>query len=180
MPRRVIKRYLPTLQHLKDRGRIGVFGKLLDDPFLFHLNRRSVAGAAAIGVFTAFLPIPMQMVVAAALAIVVRVNLILAVVVVWISNPFTMGPMLYAGYQTGALFTGQRIEQEPFEWRLEWFWDNFAQVWQPLILGSVLLGLLAGGASYLVVHLLWRAYVYRQLAHRARRALRDKRMPPRH
>lgn len=163
MPRRLIRRYLPNLKDLRDQGRLGIFGKLLDDPFLLHLNRRSVAGGVGLGVFTAFLPIPMQMVVAAALAIVIRVNLLVSVVTVWISNPVTMGPLWYFGYRVGARILGTEIERKPFEVSLAWVWDNIAQIWAPLILGCVVVGLIGGTLGYFLVHGVWRVYLYRHL-----------------
>ncbi len=172
MPRRVLKQYLPDFQKIRERGRFGFFGRLLEDPFLLHLNRRSVAGGVAVGLFVAFLPIPMQMVAAAGVAVLVRVNLLLSVMLVWVSNPFTMPPMLYASYRLGARITGTNIERRPFELKLEWFWDNLAQTWQPLLLGSVLLGLLTAAIGYLLVLLAWRLYVYRHLQLRGQRLSR--------
>ncbi len=177
MPRRWLRRYLPDLQSIRERGRIGFFGHLLEDPFLLHLNRRSVAGGVAVGLFVCMLPIPMQMVVAAGVAILVRVNLLISVALVWVSNPFTMPPMLYASYKLGAKIMGANIQRKPFELRVEWFWDNLAQIWQPLLLGSVIIGLLAAAVGYLLAHLAWRFYVYRHLQLRSKRYPHNGRHP---
>lgn len=169
--RRWLRGRLPSLQQLKTQGRFGFLGRLLDDPFLFHLNRRSTAGGIAVGVFVAFLPIPMQMLLAALIAIVIRVNLILAVVLVWVSNPLTIGPMLYASYRTGAFLMGQELEEIPYENALQWFLDNLHQAWQPTLLGSAFLGAIAAGVIYLAVRLLWTRAIHRERHERRRRRL---------
>jgi len=67
---------------------------LFDDPVLWHLNRRSVAGAVAVGLFVGWLPLPGQMLVAAMLAALVRVHVPLSVVMVWFTNPLTVAPLV--------------------------------------------------------------------------------------
>ncbi|MBK5936853.1 MAG: DUF2062 domain-containing protein [Halorhodospira halophila] len=173
--RRWLKGTLPDLQRLKQQGRFGFLGRLLEDPFLFHLNRRSTAGGVAIGVFVAFLPIPLQMLLAAVIAILVRVNLILAVILVWVSNPLTMGPMIYASYRTGAWLLGAEFEQFDYDNTVQWFLGNLNQAWQPVLTGSLVLGALAGVITYIAVLLIWRYAVHRErnqrrirIAHRRR------------
>ncbi|ABM62025.1 DUF2062 domain-containing protein [Halorhodospira halophila] len=160
--RRWLKGALPDLQRLKHQGRFAFLGRLLEDPFLFHLNRRSTAGGVAIGVFVAFLPIPLQMLLAAVIAILVRVNLILAVILVWVSNPLTMGPMIYASYRTGAWLLGVEFEPIDYDNAFQWFLGNLHQAWQPVVTGSLVLGVIAGGLTYIAVLLTWRYAVHRE------------------
>lgn len=149
-----------------------MFGQRLQDPNLWHLTRRSLAGGLATGLFTAFMPIPFQMILAATAAILLRVNLPIAVVAVWISNPLTMAPMLYFQYQLGSLFLGERIRTWAFEPTLAWFWREVGHTWLPLLLGSVICGVLAAVAGYGLIHLLWRINVRQRL--RARRQRRSR------
>ena len=69
MPRKLFRKYLPTAERLREIRSLGGMGQLFTDPNLWHLNRRSLSGAAFIGIFCAFMPIPLQMVVAAILAL---------------------------------------------------------------------------------------------------------------
>ena len=61
MPRKLIKRFLPDHQKIKQNRAINMFGTLLHDANLWHLNRKSARGAFAIGLFNAFIPVPFQM-----------------------------------------------------------------------------------------------------------------------
>lgn len=143
-----------------------MFGRLLHDPNLWHLNRRSVAGGLAIGLFMAFMPMPFQMLPAAALAILLRVNLPMALASVWVSNPLTMAPMLYFQYRLGMMVLGERLRESMFEPTLQWFWMELSRIWQPLLLGSVLCGLLTALAGYGFIHLIWRMNIRRHLRRR--------------
>jgi len=76
MPKKFIKRYLPDHEKIRNHKSLNkIFGTLLHDPNLLHLNRRSVSGAMAVGLFLAFVPLPIQMGLAAGIAILIRVNL---------------------------------------------------------------------------------------------------------
>lgn len=108
MPKHLIRRYLPTPEQIEQIPFMRRFAPHLTDPRVWHLNRHTVAGAVYWGLFCAFLPIPLQMIPAALGAIYFRVNLPLSIALVWLSNPFTMVPILYIAYLIGAL-----ILQEP-------------------------------------------------------------------
>ncbi len=170
MPKRFIKRYLPDHRRIREHKHLRVFGTRLHDPNLWHLNRRSVAGAFAVGLFCAFLPIPMQMVVAAAAAIVFRVNLPVSVVLVWITNPLTMAPIFYFAYRLGAWVIGQPSQVVPAGFSFEQLLDGLGAVWFPLLLGCFLLGSVSAVVGYFGVRGLWRLYVIRQWRRKRRRS----------
>ena len=54
MPRKLLRRFLPSAHELRKEGQLRLFGELLHNPNLWHLNRNSVAGAVSIGLFMAF------------------------------------------------------------------------------------------------------------------------------
>ncbi len=178
MPRRIIRRYLPDFSKLRESRGLRLLGGLLDDPYLLHLNRRSVAGGTAVGLFVAFIPLPMQMPIAALIAMGLRVNLILSVALVWVSNPLTMAPMFYIGYLVGTWMIGPPVFHTGFEPTLGWFWAEIGAIWQPLYVGCLIVGAVVALAAYGLVNMLWRLYVIRALTRRRRRR-RAKRLTQR-
>ena len=102
MPKKLLKRWVPDHGKVRDHKSLRMFGDRLHDPNLWHFNRRSVAGGLALGVFVAFIPLPIQMLLAAALSLLLRVNLPLAVAAVWITNPLTMPPIFFICYKVGS------------------------------------------------------------------------------
>ena len=57
MPRRLFKRYMPDPEQIRNHRSLRFLGKLLHEPNLWHLNRRSVSRAMAMGLFAAFVPL---------------------------------------------------------------------------------------------------------------------------
>jgi len=171
MPKRMFKKYLPSPEKIRQNRSLGFLGALLSDPNLWHINRRSLAGAAFIGIFSSLVPIPMQMVLAAILAIRFRCNLPLSVVLVWFTNPLTMVPVFYFTYRVGAWILSMPIvppKHVSFAWLIEQM--------LPLWLGSILSGLVLGGLSWLAVKLIWRLAIIRSWSVRKnqRRQMNEK------
>jgi uncharacterized protein (DUF2062 family) len=177
MPRHLFKRYTPDHHRIRNHRHLKVFGALLHDPNLWHLNRRSVSGAFAIGLFWAVIPIPLQMLAAAASAIVVRVNLPISVALVWLTNPLTMPPVFYCCYLVGTWILGERPHVEQFKLSLDWIRDSIGQIWQPLLLGSVLVGLLLAALGFLGIRTFWRWHVIHK--YRKRHPEKDQSLPSR-
>lgn len=93
MAARWYKRYLPTKDWVRKQRILGPLRHRLLDEDLWHLHRRSLSGAFFVGLFCAWLPIPMQTLVAAVIALAGRVHLPISVGLVFVTNPITMGPM---------------------------------------------------------------------------------------
>lgn len=162
MPRRIIKRYLPDHGKFREHPHLRRFGARLQDGNLWHLNRRSVSGGVALGLFCALLPLPLQMLIAGGLAIWLRVNLPISVALVWITNPLTMGPIWYVSYLIGAWLMGLPARDIHVELSLHSLLTTMHGVWKPLALGSVVLGTLLALLGFLLVRLSWRLYVLQQ------------------
>lgn len=173
MPRRWLRKYLPDHATLREHPRLSRLGHRLHDPNLWHLNRRSVAGGFAAGLFMAWVPVPFQMLLAATAAVLLRVNLPLAVVTVWITNPLTMPPLFWLAYKVGTHLLGSDVEHFTFE--ISWWWlrEELALVWRPFLLGCAVMGAASAAVGYGAARGLWRWWVVRK--HRSRQARASRR-----
>ncbi len=169
MPRHLIKRYMPEPSALKQHRHLRHLGALLHDENLWHLNRRSVAGAVAAGLFWAMIPIPAQMVAAALSAIVFRINLPISVALVWLTNPLTMPPVFYFNYLLGTWLLGTPQDVGEFHLSIEWITSELDAIWKPLYFGSLVLGTLLAGIGYGAMRLFWRWHVLKRFRTRAER-----------
>lgn len=175
MAKKFFQKWIPHPSKIKDDATLKYLGAWLHTPNLWHLNRRSVAGAFAVGLFTAFIPMFMQMLIAAVLAIIFRVNLPISVALVWLTNPLTFAPMFYAAYRIGAFMLGIDAPYTDFQVSLAWITTMLGKVWPPLLLGSLTLAAISATIGYFTIQFLWRWWVMRAWHKRCeRRKLRLK------
>ncbi len=175
MPKKFIKRYMPDHEKIRNNKQLNkVFGTLLHDPNLLHLNRRSVSTAFFVGLFMAFVPLPTQMVMATAIAIIVRCNLPIAVGLVWITNPVTMPPIFYFAYKVGAWVLGTPEREFTFNLSWKWLGTELAAIWQPFLLGCAISGLVFGALGYGLIRLLWRLHIVHTLKERKKKRALNK------
>lgn len=170
MPRKWLKRIMPDHKVMREHPHLQRFGERLTEPKLWHLNRRSASGAVALGLFVGFMPILGQMFIAAALAIVFRVNLPLSVMGVWITNPLTIAPMYYFAYTVGAWLMNIPAGEHAFTMSWQWFTHEFIAIWQPLLLGSLVCGIVSALLGILFVRFIWRLMVIRSWLKRRKKS----------
>jgi uncharacterized protein (DUF2062 family) len=156
VPRRFLKRRLPDMHSLLADRRLRWFGLGLKDSDLFHLNRRSVSMAFFVGIFTAFIPAPGQLLIAGFLALLARCNLPIALALVFISNPVTVPPLTLLCYRVGALLLGKTGTVPRFEFTWEWLTTQGLHLVPTLLMGCAVVGLSSGLLGYLAVRWLWR------------------------
>ena len=182
MPRKYFRKYLPTHASIHEHRWLGRFAGFLHHPNLWHLNRRSVAGGFALGLFAGLVPGPLQMLTALLLAIPLHVNLPVALVTTLYTNPLTIVPLYVLAYEFGSLLiggTGQTVSVPDFEmdWlhvfdstRALFFW--MLSLGKPLAVGLLALALTLALVGYFAVKLAWRLHV--MLVWRARRIRRER------
>lgn len=169
MPRRLLKRLMPKPEFVRNHPSLRFLGQRLHDPNLWHLNRYAVALAFFIGFFAACIPLPSQMIIAALLAIWWRANLPISVALVWLTNPITMPPVLYIEYRVGAWILHRPPNALRFEPSLEWLRGQIGHIWEPLVVGSLICGLVSGLLAGFLVRALWRLQVALRWRARQRR-----------
>jgi len=181
MPRKYFRKYLPSHESVRNHKHLGKLGRFLHHHNLWHLNRHSVSGGVAVGMFCGLIPGPLQMLGAALIAIPLRVNLPVALITTLYTNPFTIVPLYLFAYWIGSLVTGNgdaMIAPPEFSWTeigesiralADW---SFA-LGKPLAIGLVLLAASLAALGWVAVHVAWRAWVMIQW--RRRRRLRRAR-----
>jgi len=159
MPKHLIKRYTPDPKTVREHKHLRIFACFLEDPNLFHMNRRSVSGAFAAGLFWAMIPMPVQMVAATLTAIIIRINLPIAVALVWLSNPVTMPAIFYFNYLIGTWILGNPPDVGEFQLSVDWIGNQLGVIWLPLYFGSLVVGIVSGLIGYLVIRGYWRWHI---------------------
>ena len=173
MRRSRLRQYLPEPEAVLAKPWAAPFRPWLGHPNLWHLNRRSVPCAVAIGLFCGLIPGPFQMAGALVCAIPFRANIPLAMAVTLYTNPLTIVPIYILAYSYGRLLVGDGGAgftplQSP--WSLQELWSWAQTLGKPLAVGLVALAVTLAVVGYCVTRLAWRAYVVGAWRRRYRRA----------
>jgi hypothetical protein len=159
MPRRFFRKFAFKRHQLSEQWFMTPFRHLLHDHRLWAIRRRTVVPAVAIGIFIAFLPTPGHTLMGVLLALAFRVNIPVAALATWVSNPVTMGPMYYFAYRLGRYLLRTPLQEFQFEMSWDWVTHTFLTIWQPMLLGCFILGVLAAVTSYITLDLFWRSSI---------------------
>lgn len=173
--RKFLHRFLPHHESVKSNRWLKPFGSWLHQPNLWHLHRRSVAGGVAVGLFCGLIPGPLQMIGAALLAVLFRVNLPVALFTTLYTNPFTIVPLYVLAYELGCLVSGASSERvitqfPELSWQFGEMLHWLTQMGKPLLIGLPLLAAALAVIGYALVRLIWRLLVVRKWRARRRAA----------
>ena len=155
MLRNLLNRVLPARARLREQWFLRPFNALLHDPALWATHRKNVLKAFAVGLFAGFLPIPGQTVLATLVALWLRVNLPVTVLASWVANPVTMGPIYYGCYRVGSWLLDRQPGGFPEAVTFAWLWSEIGRVWQPLLLGCLVVGTLVTALSVVLLNQVW-------------------------
>ncbi|MBI5860752.1 MAG: DUF2062 domain-containing protein [Rhodocyclales bacterium] len=176
--RHFLKRFLPSHEAIRGNRWFAPFAGTLLHPSLWHLNRRSAAGAVAAGLFCGLIPGPLQMLGAAICAVVFRINLPLALAFTLYTNPLTIVPLYLLAFELGKLTLGAEnggfsAPPEMSAGLSSWISaliDWMAGLGAPLALGLLLLASLLASIGYITTRVVWRIHLVR--AWRRRKSVR--------
>jgi uncharacterized protein (DUF2062 family) len=173
--RKFFRKFVPPQEALSSNPWLKPFARWLHHPNLWHLNRRSVAGGVAIGLFCGLIPGPLQMLSAALCAVWLRVNLPTAIFTTLYSNPFTILPLYALAYELGSWFNGTHNPALLMLPDLHWhnwigaLWNWLTLLGKPILIGLPLLGVLLAILGYCLVRVAWRIFVVMKWRARERR-----------
>lgn len=165
--RRYLKKYLPDHDTIRRNPWLRPFESTLLHPRLWHLNRHSVAGGVAAGLFCGLIPGPLQLITAAACAVFFRINLPLALLLTVYTNPLTIVPLYLLAYQLGRLALGDSngfIAPPEFSASAFVGWTEAMQAWmlvvaKPLGIGLVVLAACLAVLGYFATKAVWRLHL---------------------
>ena len=155
MPRKLFRKYLPDPELLRSSRWAAALPRWLHHPNLWHLNRRSVSGAVAIGLFAGLVPGPLQMLTALLLAVPLRKNVPVALLVTLYTNPFTIVPLYVLAYGYGRLLLPGDHAPFPASFDME----TVLALGKPLVLGLVALACTLALLGYVAVRVGWRVWI---------------------
>lgn len=175
--RKHLQRFLPPHSTVSNNRWLKPFHNTLLHPRLWHLNRRSAAGGVAVGLLCGLIPGPFQIAGSAVLSVLFKVNLPLAILCTFYTNPLTIVPLYVIAYELGKWVLGSEgVFTAPPEFASGEFSDWIGKLTEwlfhlgaPIAVGLPLLGGVLAMTGYVFVRLSWRFFLLRRLAERQRR-----------
>jgi uncharacterized protein (DUF2062 family) len=167
VPRKFFRKYQATFERFRTHPLVTRFGAPLQHPALWCFSRRSVSGAVAIGLFTGLIPGPFQMLAALLLAVPLKKNVPVALVVTFYTNPFTIVPLWVLAYAYGGFLLGMGLPWVHID-PMHMSWSEVMALGKPLAVGLLALAVTLAALGYGAVELAWRIYVIRAWRRRKR------------
>ncbi len=157
MIRRWFRKKLPDAQSIEHSFWARPFRRYLSHPNIWALNRHSVPGGVALGLFCGLIPGPFQVLGSLIGSMIFRVNLPTAVLMTFYTNPFNIVPLYAFAVEYGHFLLGEAGQSSDISSMPEWSWSNLShsvQTWWDwgLNLGpSLVVGLPATMLTFAVV-----------------------------
>jgi len=123
------------------------------------VNKKMISRGVFIGLFIAFIPMPMQMLAVIAFAPVGKFNIPVAIAMCWLSNPVTMPFIYYMEYLTGSFILGMDVLS--VQLTLEWFNQNLKNIMIQLYFGAFIYSLISSLLAYYIINTHWKSYPYK-------------------
>ncbi|ENX17681.1 hypothetical protein F895_00825 [Acinetobacter sp. CIP 64.2] len=176
MPKQFFHKWLPSAEKVASLKLMKIFGERTLNPLLWYVNRRSIAKAILIGTFWGILPVPFHSVFIILTVLFFEVNLPIGLCMAWLTNPFTVVPILYLGFWFGTkIYHVNMINKDMLlgvlHQILNWI-KNFGHghidfsLAKILVSGLIIEAILFAILFYLATLLLWRWIVIRSWRNR--------------
>jgi uncharacterized protein len=157
-----LRSHMPTRESIAGNRWLAPFAGRLLHTSLWRFNRRSVPRAIALGLFLAPVVPIAHTLVAAALAVPTRANLVLAVVATWVINPLTIPFFYYEAYRLGvgllrldAVNPASVVVSHPARTAGTWL-SKVIDASGPAALGTFVLATLMASIGYVLAGQIWR------------------------
>ena len=171
MPKKQLRKWIPTPGTVRRHRSLRIFGRWVENANLWQLSRHTTAKAFAIGLYCAMLPVPGQMIISVALAIIFTANVPL------FFADFYHQPLTMPRFTTPHISWGPGFwEQNCWTLSLRRRGPGLPNRWTrsgSLLVGSQVMGVILGIFGYLLIDSLWRNAIRRQWQARRRRVVNE-------
>ncbi len=157
-----MKETLKRLSPKQEDINLGWLNKHLHSPDLWKWNKRTISKAFAIGLFCAFLPLPLHTLLAAALAVVFSSNILLSMGLVWVNNPLTMVPIYYYTYKLGSYIIGIEIDPS-FQFTIDYFMGSFTSAVTAIWVGGLIISTITAIIGYTAILAIYKYRAYQRV-----------------
>lgn len=156
-------RFLKHPRKLRERPVMRWFARHFLDKRVWRPTQHTLAGGMAVGAFITLQLLPIQTPSAVLLAAILRVNIPAAIVMCWLSNPFTIPFLAWLEYTIGKWFLALHttVPASSFPTELP---DSMVDAWMVLrehapvmLVGGVILGAACALAGYAMTWGVWEA-----------------------
>jgi len=114
-------------------------------------DKEMVSRAVFIGMFIAFIPMPMQMMTVFLISPFIKFNVPIAFAICWITNPITMPFIYFLEYSLGSYILGTPINNN-----LTFTLDEISQIIMQLYYGAFVLSITTATLSYFGIRSIWK------------------------
>ncbi len=156
--KKTLKRFSPKQEDIN----LGWLNKHLHNPDLWKWNKSTISKAFAIGLFCAFLPLPLHTLLAAALAVAFSSNILLSMGLVWINNPLTMVPIYYYIYKLGSHIIGIEIDPN-FQFTIDNFMGSFTSTLTAIWVGGLIISTISAIIGYITILAIYKYRAYQRV-----------------
>lgn len=141
------------------------------------VNRNSVSKALLVGLFFAFIPMPMQMMAVVLMVPFIKFNVPIGVGLVWITNPVTMPFIFYGELIVGDLITFNPISQDlnfmidlfTMDWFSTAFLSKLMEIIIPMYMGALFTAIVMAVSGYYGIRYLWWRSVHQEKLEKEKR-----------
>jgi len=134
------------------------------------VNRQTVSKAILVGLFFAFIPMPMQMMAVILMIPFIKFNVPIGVGLVWITNPVTMPFIFYGELIVGDILTFSPITQDidfmvelfTMNWFSMAFISKLMEIVVPMYIGALFCAVVFSVSAYYLVRYLWWRSVHQE------------------
>lgn len=171
---RWLKSITPDRHALEELWCVKPITRLVFDRGCWMFKRTSVVRAFSLGLLIAFVPptpfLPLHLTLCTILAVLLRLNIPVMMATVFVSNPLTWFPQIAGSLWVGAKLMGLNLMPMIHDMSHSTLRADLRQLWEPLLLGALVLGLCAASLGYMAAQFAWRARVAFRWRHRRLRS----------